>query len=86
MRAAINKASCLNCGTAKTRQDDCITTDEQRLRIENAKLKAEVEKLRTVIGKCGPSGAAPTGSCSSAGNYEQENRSCFFYIYEEYKI
>ncbi|KAK8608450.1 hypothetical protein V6N13_023873 [Hibiscus sabdariffa] len=68
MRAAINKDSCFNCG--------CITTGEQRLCIENAKLKAEVEKLRTVIGKCGPSGAASTGSCSSAGNDEQENRSC----------
>ncbi|XWS18987.1 hypothetical protein CRYUN_Cryun32bG0092000 [Craigia yunnanensis] len=51
-----------------------MTTEEQQLRIENAKLKAEVQKLRTAIWK-NPPGAASTSSCS-AGN-DQENRSSF---------
>lgn len=72
MRETINKACCLNCGMATTAKDGSITAEEQQLRIENAKLKAEVEKLRTVIGKY-PPGASTTGSCSS-GN-DQENRS-----------
>ncbi|KAE8718396.1 30S ribosomal protein S17 [Hibiscus syriacus] len=61
MRAAVYEASCPNCGVEKT-------TEEQQLRIENAKLKAEVKKLRTVIGKY-PSGAASTSSFSKE-NYE----------------
>ncbi|XP_022714992.1 homeobox-leucine zipper protein GLABRA 2-like [Durio zibethinus] len=72
MRKTINKACCPNCGMATTSKDDSMTTEEQQLRIENAKLKAEVEKLRTVIGKY-PPGTASTSSCS-AGN-DQENRS-----------
>ncbi|XP_022721435.1 homeobox-leucine zipper protein GLABRA 2-like isoform X1 [Durio zibethinus] len=73
MRETINKACCPNCGMATTSKDGSMTTEEQQLRIENAKLKAEVEKLRTVIGKY-PPGAASTSSCS-AGNDDQENRS-----------
>ena len=42
MREAINKACCPNCGTATTSRDTAMTTEEQQLRIENAKLKAEV--------------------------------------------
>ncbi|XP_061948112.1 homeobox-leucine zipper protein GLABRA 2-like isoform X2 [Populus nigra] len=71
MRETINKACCPNCGTATTSRDAALTsTEEQQLRIENAKLKAEVEKLRAVVGKSSP---GATASCS-AGN-EQENRS-----------
>ncbi|KAE8700654.1 Homeobox-leucine zipper protein GLABRA 2 [Hibiscus syriacus] len=76
MRETINKACCLNCGMATTAKDGSTMAEEQQLRIENAKLKAEVEKLRTVIGKY-PSGASTTGSCS-AGN-DQENRSSLDY-------
>ncbi|XVF24972.1 hypothetical protein REPUB_Repub13aG0173200 [Reevesia pubescens] len=72
MRETINKACCPNCGMATTSKDGSMTTEEQQLRIENVKLKAEVEKLRTLIGKY-PPGAASTSSCS-AGN-DQENRS-----------
>ncbi|XVE88882.1 hypothetical protein DITRI_Ditri19aG0104300 [Diplodiscus trichospermus] len=71
VRETINKACCLNCGMATTSRDGSMTTEEQQLRIENAKLKAEVEKLRTAIVKY-PPGAASTSSCS-AGN-DQENR------------
>jgi len=43
MRETINKACCPNCGTATTSRDAALTsTEEQQLRIENAKLKAEV--------------------------------------------
>ncbi|XVE52078.1 hypothetical protein DITRI_Ditri02bG0092100 [Diplodiscus trichospermus] len=72
MRESVSKACCPNCGMATTSKDGSITTEEQQLRIENAKLKAEVEKLRTIIGKY-PPGAASSGPCS-AGN-DQENRS-----------
>ncbi|GLU22225.1 hypothetical protein SLE2022_383150 [Rubroshorea leprosula] len=73
MRDTINKACCPNCGTATTSRDGALTTEERQLRIENAKLKAKVEKLRAVIGKY-PSGGAANNSCS-AGNDDQENRS-----------
>ncbi|XP_039049738.1 homeobox-leucine zipper protein GLABRA 2-like isoform X2 [Hibiscus syriacus] len=72
MRETINKACCINCGLATTAKDGSITAEEQQLRIENAKLKAEVEKLRRVIGKY-PLGASTTGSCSAEN--DQENRS-----------
>jgi homeobox-leucine zipper protein len=42
MRETINKACCPNCGTATTSRGTALTTEEQQLRIENAKLKAEV--------------------------------------------
>ncbi|KAE8736122.1 Homeobox-leucine zipper protein GLABRA 2 [Hibiscus syriacus] len=66
MRKTINKACCINCGMATTAKDGSITAEE------NAKLKAEVEKLRRVIGKY-PLGASMTGSCSAEN--DQENRS-----------
>ncbi|KAE8656974.1 Homeobox-leucine zipper protein ROC9 [Hibiscus syriacus] len=72
MREIINKACCINCGMATTTKDGSIIAEEQQLRIENAKLKAEVEKLRRVIGKY-PLGASATGSCSAEN--DQENRS-----------
>ncbi|KAJ6427542.1 hypothetical protein OIU84_023019 [Salix udensis] len=76
MRENIKKACCPNCGTATTRRDTVFTsTEEQQLRIENAKLKAEVEKLRAVVGKCSPGAAA---SCS-AGNEEDNRCSLDFY-------
>ncbi|CAK7356706.1 unnamed protein product [Dovyalis caffra] len=72
MREAINRACCPNCGTATTSRDSSLTTDqEKQLRIENAKLKAEVEKLRTVVGKFSP---GATASCS-AGNEQEISRS-----------
>ncbi|KAI4329239.1 hypothetical protein L6164_021527 [Bauhinia variegata] len=71
MRETINKACCPNCGTATTSRDAAMSTEEQQLRIENAKLKAEVEKLRAALGKYPPGKTSP--SCSS-GN-DQENRS-----------
>lgn len=43
MREAINKACCPNCGMATTSRDTSMTTEEQQLRIENARLKAEVK-------------------------------------------
>ncbi|KAJ6394684.1 hypothetical protein OIU77_023815 [Salix suchowensis] len=76
MRENIKKACCPNCGTATTRRDTAFTsTEEQQLRIENAKLKAEVEKLRAVVGKCSP---GATASCS-AGNEEDNRCSLDFY-------
>ncbi|XP_021298731.1 homeobox-leucine zipper protein GLABRA 2 [Herrania umbratica] len=72
MRETINKACCPSCGMATTSKDGSMTTEGQQLRIENAKLKAEVEKLRAAIGKY-PPGAASTSSCSAAN--DQENRS-----------
>jgi homeobox-leucine zipper protein len=42
MREQINKACCPNCGSATTSRDATLTTEEQQLRIENARLKSEV--------------------------------------------
>ncbi|KAI9107795.1 hypothetical protein K1719_021131 [Acacia pycnantha] len=72
MRETINKSCCPNCGMTTTSRDTVMSTEEQQLRIENAKLKAEVEKLRAVIGKYPQGTSSP--SCSGGGN-EQENRS-----------
>ncbi|KAK9282460.1 hypothetical protein L1049_005378 [Liquidambar formosana] len=72
MRETIKKACCPNCGLATSSRDAALTTEEQQLRIENARLKAEIEKLRAALGKYPPGTTSP-GSCS-AGN-EQENRS-----------
>ncbi|CAA2974534.1 homeobox-leucine zipper protein GLABRA 2 [Olea europaea var. sylvestris] len=69
LRETIKKSCCLSCGFATSRKD---ATEEQQLRIENARLKEELEKLRTAIGKCNPR-ASPNSSCSS-GN-EQGIRS-----------
>ncbi|KAK6912050.1 Homeobox domain [Dillenia turbinata] len=73
LRETIKKACCPNCSHATTSRDATMTTEEQQIRIENARLKAEVEKLRTVIGKYPPGTASPSTSCL-AGN-DQENRS-----------
>lgn len=42
LRETINKACCPNCGVPTTNRDGTMATEEQQLRIENAKLKAEV--------------------------------------------
>ncbi|XP_002284502.1 homeobox-leucine zipper protein GLABRA 2 [Vitis vinifera] len=73
MRETIKKSCCPNCGSATSSRDPTMTTEEQQLRIENARLKAEVEKLRAVIGKYPPGTGSPSSSCS-AGN-DHENRS-----------
>ncbi|KAJ3692575.1 hypothetical protein LUZ60_011670 [Juncus effusus] len=46
MRETIKKSCCPNCGFTTSTKDTLITTEEQQLRIENASLKAEIEKLR----------------------------------------
>lgn len=46
MRETIKKACCPSCGFATSSKDSTMmTTEEQQLRIENAKLKAEVRRL-----------------------------------------
>lgn len=42
LRETINKACCPNCGVPTTNRDGSMPTEEQQLRIENAKLKSEV--------------------------------------------
>nr|ALU58320.1 homeobox-leucine zipper protein GLABRA2 [Mesembryanthemum crystallinum] len=74
LREIIQKASCPNCGFANTSRDITGTTDhEQQLKIENARLKAEVEKLKGMVGKNQPGTTSPTASCSTAN--DQERRS-----------
>ncbi|KAM7480466.1 hypothetical protein LguiA_028679 [Lonicera macranthoides] len=73
LRETIKKSCCPNCGSATSSKDSSLATEEHHLRIENARLKSEVEKLRTAIGKCLP-GLSPTSSSRSSGN-DQENRS-----------
>lgn len=47
LREATNKTSCPNCGTATSSQDAAGTSEEQQLRIENARLKTEVANTQT---------------------------------------
>ncbi|XP_027344758.1 homeobox-leucine zipper protein GLABRA 2-like [Abrus precatorius] len=78
MRETINKSCCPNCGMGTASLDGFMSsTEEKQLRFENAKLKAEVEKLRAVVGKSSPGTTSP--SCS-AGHNEEENRNslCFY--------
>lgn len=42
MRETIKKSCCPNCGSATSSRDASMTTEEQQLRIENARLKSEV--------------------------------------------
>jgi homeobox-leucine zipper protein len=42
LRETLNKACCPNCGVPTTNKDGAMPTEEQQLRIENVKLKAEV--------------------------------------------
>lgn len=72
LRDTIKKGNCPNCGFGSSSKDTTNYTDEHQLRIENTKLKAEIEKLRTSIGKY-PQGTSPTNSCFT-GN-DRENRS-----------
>ncbi|XAR67704.1 hypothetical protein NMG60_11002579 [Bertholletia excelsa] len=77
LRETIKKAACPNCGFAtSSSRDGSMPTEEQQLRIENARLKAEVEKLRAMVGK-NPPGASPstTTSCSGGGTDQLDNRS-----------
>ncbi|KAL7603072.1 hypothetical protein Lser_V15G18172 [Lactuca serriola] len=72
LRDTIKKGTCPNCGFGSSSKDATNYTDEQQLRIENSKLKTEIEKLRTSIGKY-PKGTSPTNSCSTGNDHE--NRS-----------
>nr|XP_043615141.1 homeobox-leucine zipper protein GLABRA 2 [Erigeron canadensis] len=72
LRETIKKGTCPNCGFGSSSKDAAANTNERQLQIENAKLKAEIEKLKTSIGKY-PQGTSPRNS-SSARN-DHENRS-----------
>ncbi|XP_075480747.1 LOW QUALITY PROTEIN: homeobox-leucine zipper protein GLABRA 2 [Primulina tabacum] len=74
IREAVKKSSCPNCGFSNSGKDAMTETgEEQKLRIENAKLKAEVERLRTMIEKY-YGGTSPNSSSHSSEN-DQGNRS-----------
>ncbi|KAK4395238.1 Homeobox-leucine zipper protein GLABRA 2 [Sesamum angolense] len=68
-RDNIKKSSCPNCGFAASCKDAIAgSTEEQKLRIENAKLK-----LRSIVGKY-PHGSSPQNSPSCSPGNDQENR------------
>ncbi|XP_015689947.2 homeobox-leucine zipper protein ROC9 [Oryza brachyantha] len=71
MRELARKPSrCPNCGAAAASGDAAVAaaTREQRLRLENAKLKAEIEKLRGTPGKAtaADGAASPPRSATAA--------------------
>lgn len=72
LRDTIKKGTCPYCGFGSSSKEATNYTDEQQLRIENAKLKTEIEKLRTSVGKY-PQGTSPANSCSTGNDHE--NRS-----------
>ncbi|KNA21508.1 hypothetical protein SOVF_042550 [Spinacia oleracea] len=74
LRENTQKTSCPNCGFANTSRDSTVTADDQQhLKLENAKLKAEVEKLRAVVGKYPPGRISPTAASHSTSNYQDNN-------------
>ncbi|CAN6441641.1 unnamed protein product [Victoria cruziana] len=77
MREAMKKAACPNCGYAAGLRDAPVNTEEQQLRIENARLKAEIEKLRAASGNLSGRAASPTSSCS--GGADQDSRGVIDY-------
>ncbi|GAU10988.1 hypothetical protein TSUD_112810 [Trifolium subterraneum] len=77
LRETINKACCPNCGVPTTNKDGAMPSEEQQLRIENAKLKAEVEKLRATLGKQASGTMSP--SCSTSHDQENIKSSLDFY-------
>ncbi|XP_042020981.1 homeobox-leucine zipper protein GLABRA 2-like [Salvia splendens] len=76
LRETIKNQSCSNCGFASPNKDGTtpLPTEGQKLRIENARLKAEVEKLKSAMAKH-PHGSSPRSSYSP-GN-DQDDRSSF---------
>ncbi|KAI9109432.1 hypothetical protein K1719_019486 [Acacia pycnantha] len=77
LRGIINKACCPNCGVPTISSSDAsMPPEEHQLRVENAKLKSEIEKLRRAVGKS-PLGMTTTSPSNSLGNEQgMENRSC----------
>ncbi|KAL8138602.1 hypothetical protein V2J09_004603 [Rumex salicifolius] len=77
LRETINKACCPNCGftttTSSSKASSSLNSEDQQLRIENAKLKSEVDKLKMMLGKNPQATTTPTPS-NSAGN-DHESRS-----------
>ncbi|XP_073122598.1 homeobox-leucine zipper protein GLABRA 2 isoform X2 [Henckelia pumila] len=74
LREAVKKTSCPNCGFSNSAKDAVTSTGEdQKLRLENAKLKAEVERLMTMMGKY-YGGTSPNSSSHTSEN-DQGNRS-----------
>ncbi|CAA6665987.1 unnamed protein product [Spirodela intermedia] len=88
MRDTINKSCCPNCGSLTSYSDPTRTTEDQQLRIENAKLRAELvevylipfsvhsDRETTRSYREGPGGA--TASSCSPGQ-EQDNSSSVDY-------
>ncbi|KAD4889286.1 hypothetical protein E3N88_21359 [Mikania micrantha] len=72
LRETIKKGTCTNCGFGSSSKDVTTCIDEQQLRVENSKLKAEIEELRTSIGKY-PQGASPTNSCYTGNSHENKS-------------
>ncbi|GER48341.1 homeobox-leucine zipper protein GLABRA [Striga asiatica] len=73
LRDAVKNSSCPNCGFGSSTNDAVSSTHDQKLRIENARLKAEVEKLTSIIGKHPPPTSQTGSSCHSSN--DQENKS-----------
>ncbi|CAN4088971.1 unnamed protein product [Withania somnifera] len=77
LRETSKNPSCPNCGFAGSSNNaPTVPTEEQQLRIENARLRAEVEKLRAALGKLKyPLGTSPNSSSSCSGGNDEENKS-----------
>ncbi|KAK9677101.1 hypothetical protein RND81_11G121200 [Saponaria officinalis] len=74
LRESIHKSSCPNCGFATTIGDAFLAADgQQQLKIENARLKAEVEKLKAMVGRYPPGTVSQTTTCSTSN--DQDSRS-----------
>ncbi|KAL8113836.1 hypothetical protein AgCh_020937 [Apium graveolens] len=75
LREIMTKGACLSCGVPASAKDAIFSSEQQQLRIENAHLKAENEKLRAAVGKYA-SESPPTRPTCSPGNDKVDSISC----------
>ncbi|KAH9615318.1 hypothetical protein KSS87_001560 [Heliosperma pusillum] len=74
LRDNIHKSACPNCGFATASGDTNLAADgQQQLKIENARLKAEVEKLKAMVGKYPHGTISHTATCPSSSDQESKS-------------
>ncbi|XP_047326322.1 homeobox-leucine zipper protein GLABRA 2-like [Impatiens glandulifera] len=67
LRETLKRACCQNCGFTNAAPED------QHLHDENIQLKAEVEKLRAVVGKYRPGSLLTSSSCLNGNEHEDRS-------------
>ncbi|KAG8379968.1 hypothetical protein BUALT_Bualt07G0144700 [Buddleja alternifolia] len=85
LRDNTKSTSCPNCGFVTSTKDTITASEDQNLITENNRLKAEVEKLKSIIGKKYPPGTSANSSSYTSGN-DQENRSSLEFCFGKFGL